>query len=887
MDGHGEREATRGLGNIDHGSDLFTSLTLGVEIMNERALSRVGSCAREVQDGQANIFSQLQRVIGELHADNKQFLQQAAMLVIESSGKSAGTGEMAVATSTDEPYPWLPKEVFRGIENYGVDTTSSLPGVPLSQDKPEQRENMLKQPNHNEILGHDITPRSQLDSVDSKADAGTRSRAVEITHSVETGWANEKSLETWHQNSLDTGTATQITHPVQEGQPLDLVTGRDGRHESTCHRMTHEASKNSVHGSIVHHGIVPVFTCPEMLKDEVRSALLKNRYDVKDFYCETGLAQMIAKSQGFELLTVAVVLLNSLWIAFCLDLNKEDILSQAAPIFQVGEHGFCACFLIELVVRYCAFKSTKVAFQDSWFVFDFVLVSLMVMETWIMTIVVALAFGGSSFVVLPSGLLGLMRLFRLARMARMARLLRWMPELLILLKGLCMASRSVFYTLVLLVLTIYIFAMVFRQLTDGTEIGQLYFSSVPTAMSTLLLKGTLPDLDAWVRHVGEEHMLYAVLLMVFILFATLTIMNMLIGVLVEVVANVSTMEHETAMVNMVRTKMIEMIHVLGLDTDGNDHLDESEFQSLLTNAEAAQFMQNVGVDVVGLVEFSEFIFKDRELTFPEFVEIVLQMRGSNQATVKDIVDMRKQVHSEFERLSLETSMVAQAVSRLQDHVKDMPTGEQARENQQSMRFLVREISKDHQTTKQNLDVMRKQSQIPSLSPNCYFQSSEDIVVPSGTEQPQQRPQSPHMHPPALFDNAAWTHMAALPDIGAPEESKQPDAAAAATPPSTASSLGRQHTSSQQTGQLAIEQARISEDVDYISGKPHSTEQPTGTRENNDNMFSDVQRSRFLQQREREKVQHRMHISNAFDVGAAAAASNSGSRAPALIVEDEV
>ena len=45
----------RGLGNLDHGSDLIASLTQGVEIMNERALSRVSSCAHEVQAGQANI----------------------------------------------------------------------------------------------------------------------------------------------------------------------------------------------------------------------------------------------------------------------------------------------------------------------------------------------------------------------------------------------------------------------------------------------------------------------------------------------------------------------------------------------------------------------------------------------------------------------------------------------------------------------------------------------------------------------------------------------------------------------------------------------------------------------------------------------------------------
>ena len=44
----------------------------------------------------------------------------------------------------------------------------------------------------------------------------------------------------------------------------------------------------------------------------------------------------------------------------------------------------------------------------------------------------------------------LVRLLRLTRMARMARLLRAMPELLVLIKGMVVAMRSVFFTLCLL-----------------------------------------------------------------------------------------------------------------------------------------------------------------------------------------------------------------------------------------------------------------------------------------------------------------------------------------------------------------------------------------------------------------------------------------------------
>mmetsp|Transcript_1006 Transcript_1006/g.3600 ORF Transcript_1006/g.3600 Transcript_1006/m.3600 type:complete len:90 (-) Transcript_1006:153-422(-) len=49
----------------------------------------------------------------------------------------------------------------------------------------------------------------------------------------------------------------------------------------------------------------------------------------------------------------------------------------------------------------------------------------------------------------------------------------------------------------------------------------------------------------------------------------------------------------------------------------------------------------------------DFIFKGvEELTFPDFMEVVLQLRGSNGATVRDVVDLRKWVAEEFRHLAL-------------------------------------------------------------------------------------------------------------------------------------------------------------------------------------------------------------------------------------------
>merc|ERR1719487_215615 len=117
----------------------------------------------------------------------------------------------------------------------------------------------------------------------------------------------------------------------------------------------------------------------------------------------------------------------------------------------------------------------------------------MVTETWIMSIVLLATGASASGGLGNASILRMARLLRLTRMARMARLLRSMPELMILIKGMVAGMRSVIFTLFLLIVIIYIFAIAFRQLADGTEVGEDYFSNVPLAMATLLHRGTFMD----------------------------------------------------------------------------------------------------------------------------------------------------------------------------------------------------------------------------------------------------------------------------------------------------------------------------------------------------------------------------------------------------------
>merc|ERR1719359_2636482 len=114
---------------------------------------------------------------------------------------------------------------------------------------------------------------------------------------------------------------------------------------------------------------------------------------------------------------------------------------------------------------------------------------MMVMETWILNIVFFLLGESGRGGLADASILRLVRLLRLTRMARMVRLLRAMPELMILVKGISVATRSVFFTLILLLIFIYIFGIAFTQLAKDTPLEEEYFTSVGVSMSTLLLRG--------------------------------------------------------------------------------------------------------------------------------------------------------------------------------------------------------------------------------------------------------------------------------------------------------------------------------------------------------------------------------------------------------------
>lgn len=74
-------------------------------------------------------------------------------------------------------------------------------------------------------------------------------------------------------------------------------------------------------------------------------------------------------------------------------------------------------------------------------------------------------------------------------------------------------------------------------------------------------------------------------------------------------------------------------------------LSQQEFEQLLMLPEPARIVSGVGVDIGVLLDMMDIIYEDLEkkgivgLSFESMVDLILNLRGANPATVKDIKEV--------------------------------------------------------------------------------------------------------------------------------------------------------------------------------------------------------------------------------------------------------
>ncbi|CAE7556762.1 unnamed protein product, partial [Symbiodinium natans] len=97
-----------------------------------------------------------------------------------------------------------------------------------------------------------------------------------------------------------------------------------------------------------------IFAQYEQKRKELQSRLDRRDYHVSDLYKQSGCFAAIAKSNTFFLLSMAVVLLNAVWIGVEADAPNRTSMNALNAEQTAIEHIFCFVFTMEIVIRFCA-----------------------------------------------------------------------------------------------------------------------------------------------------------------------------------------------------------------------------------------------------------------------------------------------------------------------------------------------------------------------------------------------------------------------------------------------------------------------------------------------------------------------------------------------------
>lgn len=229
-------------------------------------------------------------------------------------------------------------------------------------------------------------------------------------------------------------------------------------------------------------------------------------YEVHNFL------KKIDSSSIFQWSVIAVIIMSALLIGA----KTHDLSPNAVNVLSFLDSAVTVFFVIELSIRFFAYKDKKSFFKSGWNIFD--------------TIIVI----GS---LIPTGGSGVL-LARLLRVFRVLRLVSMVPELRLLINALLKAIPRMGYIALLMFVIFYLYAAVGSIMFH--KINETLWGDVSISMLTLFRVATFED---WTDVMYETMTVYPMSWIFYLSFIFLTafiFLNMMVGTILEVMGE----EHE-------------------------------------------------------------------------------------------------------------------------------------------------------------------------------------------------------------------------------------------------------------------------------------------------------------------------------------------------------
>lgn len=358
-------------------------------------------------------------------------------------------------------------------------------------------------------------------------------------------------------------------------------------------------------------------------EDETRKALAqatavsyspKVSADVPPLACRSLLsrrAKALVGSSHFESTFCCLILANTLFLGVEVEYTAQMRVEEPPLPFTVVSEFFILTFFAELVLRFVADPPLFFCSLDAgWNLFDMVLVFISLVDS----VMVHMSRGKSETEDSAENMtfIRIVRVLRIVRVFRIFRLMRFFRSLRILVFSVINTLKSLFWTMCLLAMILFLFGVLFTQAVlqhtlaepsgSGSVVMLQYFQTL--LISILTLFKTITGGVTWeevLEPLSELHWVYSMLFVLYVAFMSFAVLNVVTGVFCEAAIAEAQDEKDEAVANELdqKSKLIRKLQSIfqHLDEDSSGTITIDEFESNMDDESLKAYFASMDLNV--------------------------------------------------------------------------------------------------------------------------------------------------------------------------------------------------------------------------------------------------------------------------------------------------
>eukprot|EP00929_Paragymnodinium_shiwhaense_P086474 TRINITY_DN46991_c0_g1_i1.p1 TRINITY_DN46991_c0_g1~~TRINITY_DN46991_c0_g1_i1.p1 ORF type:complete len:801 (+),score=182.89 TRINITY_DN46991_c0_g1_i1:65-2467(+) len=383
--------------------------------------------------------------------------------------------------------------------------------------------------------------------------------------------------------------------------------------------------------------------------------------------------RIIVTSPAFDYVSILLIVANAVSLGVQTDHQARYKWRDPPSDFRRAETFFCIFFTGELLIKLAAYRcSFFINDMYRWNIFDCIVVGMQLSEEF-MALLAPAGDGSEGGGGTNLSAMRMLRILRLVRIIRLVRVMRLVGELRSIIVSIFSSMQSLIWTLVLLLLIMYIVAVYLTQLVSDYLVDaqrnevqeelEKYFGTLGQSIVSLY-QAITGGVD-WSQllfplqtHVSNMSW---VVICGYIGFVIFTLMNVVTGVFVE--SSLRSVDKDKELFLMHHAKDL----FKNVDDDGSGDVTLKEFSEMLHTPAMQMYFQAVDLNLEDATDLFRLIDLDNSGTLDaaEFVHGCLRLRGAAKA-----IDIATMMH-EYKRMTTKFAKHAQHVDCLLDQLRQL------------------------------------------------------------------------------------------------------------------------------------------------------------------------------------------------------------------------